>query len=144
MNKQPISQKKMVGNKNEELVHKVICEEFKRELAKNDICVDKWYHKLLIGYYYKSNSSFLLDDDILKRLAIEYQKAINNRNIDSMLLIKNELFNHFPEQLWIHRYLTGQVYDASGKALNTITPEIEALSNEYMQIYDRIKDIKDL
>jgi hypothetical protein len=143
MNKPPATQKKNVGNKNEE-VQKVLCEEFKRELAKNDICVEKWYHKLLTGCYFKSNGSFFLDDDILKRLSIEYQKAINIRNIDTMLLIKNELFNHLPEQLWIHKYLTGQVFDSTGKSLNKTNPDIEALSKEYAQIYDRIKDIKDL
>jgi len=137
--------KKHIVNKTEEFIsQKIICEEFKRELAKNDICVDKWYHKLLNGCFFKSNGTLYLDDDILKRLSMEYQKAIHIRNIDSMLLIKNELFNHLPEQLWIHKYLTGQVYDASGHALNKINPEIEALSKEYMRLYEKIKDIKEM
>jgi hypothetical protein len=139
------AQKKPLINKNDDFIcQKVICDEFKRELAKNDICIDKWYHKLLNGCYFKSNGSIYHDDDILKRLSAEYQKAIHIRNIDSMLLIKNELLNHFPEQLWIHKYLSGQVYNASGHALNKINPEIESLSKEYMQIYEKIKDIKEM
>ena len=124
------------------LIHRTsVSDELKRELSKNDIFVEKWYHKLLMGHYMKDTGSFLSDDSILKRLAGEYQKALHNRNIDAMVLIRNELFNHLPEQMWVHMYLTGQVFDQSGKPLNKSTPDIEQLSQEYKNVYNRIKDV---
>jgi hypothetical protein len=118
-----------------------INDEFKKELAKNDIMVDKWYHKVLTGQYFKQGGVFFYDDDILKRLSIEYQKALHNRNIETMLLIRNELFNHLPEQLWIHMYLTGQVFDQNGKQLNKTSQELEVLSLEYSNVYNRVKNV---
>lgn len=118
-----------------------INDELKRELAKNDIVIDKWYHKLLMGQYYKEGGVFFCDDGILKRLASEYQKALHMRNIDTMVLIKNELFNHLPEQLWIHMYLSGGVYDNNGNQLCKTSPDLEQLSTEYMNVYRRAMDV---
>jgi hypothetical protein len=118
-----------------------INDELKKELSKNDIQIDKWYHKLLTGQYFKEGGVFFFDDGILKRLATEYQKALHNRNMDTMLLIRNELFNHIPEQLWIHMYLTGKVLDPSGKQLNKSNPELEALSVEYSNVYNRARQV---
>ena len=118
-----------------------ITEEFKKELGKHDIMIDKWYHKLLTGQYFKENGVFFHDDVILKRLALEYQKSLYNRAIESMLLIKNELFNHLPEQVWIHMYLTGQIFDQNGKQLNRSNPDIEKLSAEYSNVYNRAKSV---
>jgi hypothetical protein len=84
---------------------------------------------------------FISDDVILKRLALEYQKSLHNRTIESMVLIKNELFNHIPEQVWIHMYLTGQIFDQNGKQLNKSNPEIENLSVEYSNVYNRAKSV---
>jgi hypothetical protein len=118
-----------------------INDELKKELSKNDIQIDKWYHKLLTGQYFKEGGVFFFDDGILKRLATEYQKALHNRNMDTMLLIRNELFNHIPEQLWIHMYLTGKVLDPLGKQLNKSSPELEALSVEYSNVYNRARQV---
>jgi hypothetical protein len=124
------------------LINKVnINDELKKELGKHDINVDKWYHKLLTGQYFKETGVFFHDDVILKRLAIEYQKSLYNRTIESMVLIKNELFNHLPEQVWIHMYLTGQIYDHNGKQLNKSNQDIEKLSNEYSIVYNRAKSV---
>jgi len=124
------------------LINKVnINDELKKELNKHDICVDKWYHKLLTGQYFKDNGVFYNDDVILKRLAIEYQRSLYNRNIESMVLIKNELLNHLPEQVWIHKYLIGEVYDNQGKQLNKSNPDIQKLSNEYVIVYNRAKSV---
>ena len=119
----------------------VINDEFKKELAKNDIIIDKWYHKLLTGHYFKDSGVFFHDDVILKRLANEYQKSLYNKSIEPMILIKNELFNHLPEQVWIHMYLTGQIFDHTGKQLNKNSRELEALSLEYQNVYNRAKII---
>jgi hypothetical protein len=118
-----------------------LSDELKRELLKNEIFIEKWYHKLLMGNFMKSNGSFLSDDSTLKRLAAEYQKALHIRNIDAMVLIRNELFNHLPEQMWIHMYLTGQVLDQNGKPLNKLNQDIEQLSQEYIKVYERAKDV---
>ena len=95
----------------------------------------------MTGQYFKEGGVFFFDDGILKRLATEYQKALHNRNMDTMLLIRNELFNHIPEQLWIHMYLTGKVLDPSGKQLNKSNPELEALSVEYSNVYNRARQV---
>ena len=118
-----------------------INDELKRELSKNEIFIEKWYHKLLMGHFMKGPGSFLSDDSTLKRLATEYQKALHCRNIDAMVLIRNELFNHLPEQMWIHMYLTGQVCDLNGKPLNKSSQSIEQLSQEYINVYQRAKDV---
>ena len=94
-----------------------------------------------MGHFMKGPGSFLSDDSTLKRLATEYQKALHCRNIDAMVLIRNELFNHLPEQMWIHMYLTGQVCDLNGKPLNKSSQSIEQLSQEYINVYQRAKDV---
>ena len=58
-----------------------------------------------------------------------------------MVLIRNELFNHLPEQMWIHMYLTGQVCDLNGKPLNKSSQSVEQLSQEYINVYQRAKDV---
>jgi len=72
---------------------------------------------------------------ILKKLAMEYQRSLSNKNISNLVLLRNELFNHLPEQLWIHNYLSGDVYDANGTPLNRSNPDIERLSKQYNDIY---------
>jgi hypothetical protein len=118
--------------------HKIIIsDELKKELIKNDISIDKWYHKLMMGYYYNNEGILLNNEPILKRLSNEYQKALYLKNIDSVVLIKNELFNHMPEQVWIHTYLTGHVCNSKGVALNTESADLIQLSKEYMDIYNK-------
>ena len=138
-------------------------DDLRRELGKHDIQVDKWYHKLLTGQYYNSSGMYYYESEhtmdgcwsghtprtntmystmeisneipILKKLAMEYQRSLSNKNIPNLVLIRNELLNHLPEQLWIHNYLTGDVYDANGKPLNRVNPEMEELAKQYSQIY---------
>lgn len=141
-----------------------ISDDLKRELGKHDIIVDKWYHKLLMGQYYNASGMYYYETEhgeacwgehgnahrtsslystmevsneipILKKLALEYQRSLTTRNITNMVLIRNELYNHLPEQLWIHHYLTGDVYDAQGKPLNRANPDIETLSKQYVELY---------
>jgi hypothetical protein len=114
-------------------------EEFRKELIKCDIHTSKWYHKVLMGQYYKPDGTLFYEDSILKRLAIEYQKSIHIKNIDAIILIKNEFMNHLTEQTWIHNYMMGRVYDAQGTPLNKSSPDIAALSEAYIQLYEKMK-----
>ena len=119
--------------------HKIIItDELKRELSKNDISVDKWYHKLMMGQYYGNDGVLINNEPILKRLSNEYQKALYLKSIDSVVLIKNELLNHMPEQVWIHTYLTGHVCNNKGVPLNNESSDLIHLSKEYMDIYNKI------
>jgi len=118
----------------------IVSDDFRKELFKNDINVDKWYHKLLTGQFYKSNGAYFYEEPILKRLANEYQKALHIKNIDTLVLIKNELFNHLPEPVWIYKYLNGDVCDAQGKSYSKINGEIEAFSSEFIDVYNRAKE----
>lgn len=122
----------------------IISEEFRKELMKCDIVTTKWYHKVLMGHYYKSDGTLFYEDSILKRLAIEYQKSIHIKNIDAIILIKNELMNHFTEQTWIHQYMMGYVYDAQGTPLNKISPDVSALSETYIQLYNKLKNTTEI
>ena len=118
--------------------HKIIItEELKKELLKNDVSTDKWYHKLLMGNYYTNDGVLLNNEPILKRLSNEYQKALYLKSIDSVVLIKNELLNHMPEQVWIHKYLTGHVCNNKGIPFNTESADLIQLSKEYMDIYNK-------
>lgn len=118
--------------------HKIIItDELKKELQKNDVCIDKWYHKLLMGQYYNNDGILLNNEPILKRLSNEYQKALYLKSIDSVVLIKNELLNHMPEQVWIHKYLNGHVCNSKGNSLNSDSPDLIQLSKEYMEIYNK-------
>jgi hypothetical protein len=122
----------------------IISEEFRKELIKCDIYTTKWYHKVLMGHYYKSDGTLFYEDSILKRLAIEYQKSIHIKNIDAIILIKNEFMNHLTEQTWIHQYMTGCVYDAQGTPLNKSSPDISVLSETYIQLYNKMKNIPEI
>lgn len=137
----------------------LVNDDLRRELGKHDIQVDKWYHKLLTGQYFNASGMCYYESDgcwgngvsrtntmfstmevsneipILKKLAMEYQRSLSNKNIANLVLLRNELFNHLPEQLWIHNYLMGDVYDANGTPLNCINPDIERLSKQYNDIY---------
>ena len=116
-----------------------ISEEFRKELIKCDIYTTKWYHKILMGQYYKPDGTLFYEDTFLKRLANEYQKSIHIKNIDAIILIKNEFMNHLTEQTWIHNYMMGHVYDAQGTPLNKSSPDIAALSEAYSQLYEKMK-----
>ena len=118
----------------------VITDDFKKELSKNDIQIEKWYHKLLTGQYYKSNGAYFYEEPILKRLANEYQKALHLKNIDTLILIRNELYNHMPEAVWIFKYLNGDVCDQSGKSLSKINTDLENLSREYLTLYNQARE----
>jgi hypothetical protein len=122
----------------------IISEEFRKELMKCDIQITKWYHKVLMGQYYKPDGTMFYEDSILKRLAIEYQKSMHIKNIDAIILIKNEFMNHLTEQMWIHQYMMGRVYDAQGTPLNKSSPDIAALSVEYIQLYDKMKNTNEI
>lgn len=122
----------------------LVSEEFRKELMKCDIVITKWYHKVLMGHYYKSDGTLFYEDSILKRLAIEYQKSVHIRNIDAIILIKNEFMNHLTEQTWIHQYMMGFVYDAQGTPLNKISPDISLLSDTYIQLYDKMKNTTEI
>ena len=137
VNKRPPHPKRNYEDNSHRLV---ITDDFKKELTKNDINVNKWYHKLLTGQYYKSNGAYFYEEPILKRLANEYQKAIHMKNIDTLVLIKNELLNHIPEPVWIFKYLNGDVCDNQGKSLSKINTDLENLSKEYLQIYSQAKE----
>ena len=121
-----------------------ISEEFRKELVKCDIQTTKWYHKVLTGQYYKPDGTLFYEDSILKRLAIEYQKSMHIKNIDAIILIKNEFMNHLSEQMWIHQYMVGRVYDAHGIPLNKSSPDISALSDAYIQLYDKLKSTTEI
>lgn len=145
-----IQSKKKIGgiqiggsNDNEENLNtkSVICDEFVKELLKHEINTEKWYHNLLIGKYYNCDGTNLCDDTILKRLSIEYQKAIRVKNIETMILIKNELMNHIPEQKFIHNFFMGDIYNQNKQQLSTLTPEMTSLSNEYKEVYQNAKQI---
>jgi hypothetical protein len=122
----------------------IISEEFRKELMKCDIQTTKWYHKVLMGQYYKPDGTIFYEDSILKRLALEYQKSMHIKNIDAIILIKNEFMNHLTEQMWIHQYMMGRVYDAQGTPLNKSSPDIAALSVEYIQLYDKMKNTNEI
>jgi hypothetical protein len=122
----------------------VISDEFRKELVKCDISTTKWYHKVLMGHYYKSDGTLFYEDSILKRLANEYQKSMHIKNIDAIILIKNEFMNHLTEQTWIHQYMTGSVYDAQGIQLNKNSPDILALSDAYILLYNKLKNTTDI
>ena len=115
----------------------IITEELKKELLKNDVSTDKWYHKLLMGTYYSNDGVLLNNEPILKRLSNEYQKALYLKSIDSVVLIKNELLNYMPEQVWIHKYLNGHVCDNKGNPFNMESPDLIQLSKEYIDIYNK-------
>ena len=95
----------------------------------------------LIGNYYNKDGANLNDETILKRLSIEYQKAIRLKNIETMILIKNEMLNHIPEQVFIHKFFMGEIYDQNKQQLNTITPETRELSNDYKNTYNQATNI---
>jgi hypothetical protein len=130
---------------NEENVNtkSIICDDFNKELIKHEINIEKWYHNLLIGKYYTKEGTNICDDTILKRLSIEYQKAIRVKNIETMILIKNELMNHMPEQMFIHNFFMGEVYNQNKQPLNSLTPEMLELSNEYKEVFRNAKQIID-
>ena len=121
----------------------IICDDFNKELLKHEINIDKWYHNLLIGKYFNKDGTNVCDDTILKRLSIEYQKAIRIKNIETMILIKNELMNHIPEQMFIHNFFMGDIYNQNKLQLNKITPEISELSSEYIEVYSSAKQMID-
>ena len=121
----------------------IICDDFNKELLKHEINIDKWYHNLLIGKYFNKDGTNVCDDTILKRLSIEYQKAIRIKNIETMILIKNELMNHIPEQMFIHNFFMGDIYNQNKQQLNNITPEISELSIEYREVYSNAKQMID-
>jgi hypothetical protein len=133
----------IVSNDNDDNLNtkSVICDEFTKELLKHDINTEKWYHNLLVGKYFNKDGTNLCDDTILKRLSIEYQKAIRVKNIETMILIKNELMNHIPEQKFIHNFFMGDIYNQNKQQLNTLTPEMTNLSNEYKEVYNNVKQI---
>jgi hypothetical protein len=122
-------------------IKSVVCDDFNKELLKHEINIEKWYHNLLIGKYYNKDGTNLCDDTILKRLSIEYQKAIRVKNIETMILIKNELMNHIPEQTFIHNFLMGDIYNQNKQQLISLTSEMTELSNEYQEIYKNAKRI---
>ena len=119
----------------------IVCDDFSKELLKHEINIEKWYHNLLIGKYYNKDGTNLCDDTILKRLSIEYQKAIRVKNIETMILIKNELMNHIPEQTFIHNFLMGDIYNQNKQQLTNLTSEMTELSNEYQEVYKNAKQI---
>jgi hypothetical protein len=119
----------------------VICDDFNKELLKHEINIEKWYHNLLIGKYFNKDGTNLCDDTILKRLSIEYQKAIRGKNIETMILIKNELMNHMPEQIFIHNFFMGEIYNQNKQQLNAISQDIIDLSNDYKKVYQNAKQI---
>jgi len=119
----------------------VICDDFNKELLKHEINIDKWYHNLLIGKYFNKDGTNVCDDTILKRLSIEYQKAIRIKNIETMILIKNELMNHIPEQMFIHNFFMGDIYNQNKQQLNNLTPEISELASEYREVYSNAKQM---
>ena len=118
-----------------------LADDFNKELLKYEINTEKWYHNLLIGNYYNKDGANLNDETILKRLSIEYQKAIRLKNIETMILIKNEMLNHIPEQVFIHKFFMGEIYDQNKQQLNTITPETRELSNDYKNTYNQATNI---
>lgn len=122
-------------------IKSIVCDDFSKELLKHEINIEKWYHNLLIGKYYNKDGTNLCDDTILKRLSIEYQKAIRIKNIETMILIKNELMNHIPEQTFIHNFLMGDIYNQNKQQLTNLTSEMTALSNEYQELYKNAKQI---
>jgi hypothetical protein len=95
----------------------------------------------LIGKYFNKDGTNLCDDTILKRLSIEYQKAIRGKNIETMILIKNELMNHMPEQIFIHNFFMGEIYNQNKQQLNAISQDIIDLSNDYKKVYQNAKQI---
>jgi hypothetical protein len=119
----------------------IICDDFNKELLKHEINIDKWYHNLLIGKYFNKDGTNVCDDTILKRLSIEYQKAIRIKNIETMILIKNELMNHIPEQMFIHNFFMGDIYNQNKQQLNNLTPEISELASEYREVYNNAKQM---
>ena len=119
----------------------IICDDFNKELLKHEINIDKWYHNLLIGKYFNKDGTNVCDDTILKRLSIEYQKAIRIKNIETMILIKNELMNHIPEQMFIHNFFMGDIYNQNKQQLNNLTPEISELASEYREVYSNAKQM---
>jgi hypothetical protein len=122
-------------------IKSIVCDDFSKELLKHEINIEKWYHNLLIGKYYNKDGTNLCDDTILKRLSIEYQKAIRVKNIETMILIKNELMNHIPEQTFIHNFLMGDIYNQNKQQLTNLTSEMTELSNEYQEVYKNAKQI---
>ena len=122
-------------------IKSIVCDDFSKELLKHEINIEKWYHNLLIGKYYNKDGTNLCDDTILKRLSIEYQKAIRIKNIETMILIKNELMNHIPEQTFIHNFLMGDIYNQNKQQLTNLTSEMTELSNEYQELYKNAKQI---
>ena len=112
----------------------VICDDFNKELLK---------HEINIGKYFNKDGTNLCDDTILKRLSIEYQKAIRVKNIETIVLIKNELMNHMPEQMFIHNFFMGEVYNQNKQQLNAISQDIVEVSNEYKEVYQNAKQIID-
>lgn len=119
----------------------IICDDFNKELLKHEINTEKWYHNLLIGKYFNKDGTNFCDDAILKRLSIEYQKALRVKNIETIVLIKNELMNHMPEQMFIHNFFMGEVYNQNKQQLNTISQDIVELSNDYKEVYKNAKQI---
>lgn len=118
----------------------VISEEFKKTILKYNIDTTKWYHKLLTGQYYRKDMS-VYEDTILKRLSAEYQRALHMRLVDALVLIKGELMNYLPEESWIHKYLSGEVCDKNGTPLNQSSKDVEKLSEEYMKIYEKSREL---
>jgi hypothetical protein len=111
-------------------------DEFAQELLKHDINITKWYHILLMGNYFNKNGElYYVDDPIIKKLAHEYTKAYSAQNVETLILIKNELTNHLPEQVWIHRFFSGNVYDKAGNQLCFQTPEMKTVSDAYNRAY---------
>jgi len=112
-------------------------DDFAKELLKNDIDIEKWYHKLLTGNYYDKNGDvFYKQYPIIAKLASEYSKAMNSKSVNSMLLVKRELFNHINEQKWIHEYLSGNIFDKNSVPLVNSSQHLIELSKRYMEIYD--------
>ena len=121
----------------------VICDDFNKELLKHEINIEKWYHNLLIGKYFNKDGTNLCDDAILKRLSVEYQKAIRVKNIETMILIKTELMNHMPEQMFIHNFFMGDIFGQNKQQLNTVSQDLAEISNEYKEVYRNAKQIID-
>jgi hypothetical protein len=87
----------------------VISDDYKNNLLKSGINIEKWYHKLCTCQYFDENQNFDFNDEIIKNLIYEYQLALKSKNINALIIIKTELCEN--EDYWLKELLTGNIYN---------------------------------
>lgn len=114
----------------------VLNDDFKIQLFKVGIDVDKWCHKLLTCQYFDSKGKVYYHNEQIEELSINYLNALKLNNIQELVSIKNNLITIYSDKDCLHNLLIGNICSMDKTPLNSQCQSIINLSNEYKRIIE--------